>query len=305
MARQLATRSVDAIIAALAARQHGVVARLQLLAAGLTVAEIEGRVRRGLLIPLHRGVYAVGHAVLRSAGHRLAAVLACGDGAVLSHRSAAAHLALRASSATRIDITSARGSGRARAGLRVHRGAIEPWERTVHDAVPVTTPARTLLDLAEVLPRRPLERALAEAENLRLFDLAAIDRVLAAHPHRHGAARLRALLGDAGLGEDLTRSELEERVLALCDRHGIPRPRVNDRVAGLEVDFHWPAARLVVEADSRRHHLTAAAFERDRERDAHLMLHGIRVLRLTSRRIATEPGEVAATIRSLVASCRV
>jgi hypothetical protein len=110
------------------------------VAAGVTVAEIEGRVRRGLLIPLHRGVYAVGHAVLRPAGHRLAAVLACGGGAVLSHRSAGAHWALRASAAAVIDVTSPQGAGRRRAGVRVHRSSIEPWECTMHDAVPITTP---------------------------------------------------------------------------------------------------------------------------------------------------------------------
>jgi predicted transcriptional regulator of viral defense system len=300
MARQLATRSVDAVIAELAARQHGVVERLQLLAAGLTVAEIEGRVRRGLLIPLHRGVYAVGHAVLRPAGHRLAAVLACGGAAVLSHRSAAAHWDLRASAALTIDVTSPKGSGRTRDGLRVHRTSLHDWERAEHDGVPITTPARTLLDLAEVVPRRSLARAVAEAEQLRLFDLAAIERVVAVHAHRHGAARLRALLSDAGIGDGLTRSELEERVLAICDRHRLPRPLVNARVAGLEVDFYWPVAGLVVEADSRRYHLTAGAFERDRERDAQLMLHGLRVLRLTSRRIARAPDAVGATLSSLV-----
>jgi very-short-patch-repair endonuclease len=172
------------------------------------------------------------------------------------------------------------------------------------DGVPLTTPARTLLDLAEVVPGRALERAVAEAENLRLFDLSAVERTIAAHPHRHGAARLGAVLSDAAVGDELTRSELEERVLAICVRHRLPRPLLNARVAGLEVDFYWPAARLVVEADSRRYHLTSAAFERDRERDAQLMLHGIRVLRLTSRRIAAEPDGVAATLTALTRCAR-
>jgi hypothetical protein len=271
----------------------------------VTPAQIEGRVRRRVLIVLHRGVYAVGHAVLRPAGYRLAAVLACGTDAAASRAAAGAHWQIRRSAATRVDVTVASGSGRTRPGIRVHRDAIEPWERTVHDAVPVTTPARTLMDLAEVLPRRALERALDEADGLRLLDVGAIARVLDAHPYRAGTARLRSLLADVRIGEALTRSELEERVLALCDRRGLPRPAVNARVAGLEVDFLWPAARLVVEADSRRHHLTAAAFERDRERDAHLMLHGLRVLRLTSRRIVTEPDAVGDTLERLVADRRV
>jgi hypothetical protein len=218
--------------------------------------------------------------VLRPAGYRLAAVLACGAGAVLSHRSAAAHWALRPSAATAIDITSPKGAGRTRDGLRVHRTSLDQWERTEHDAVPITTPARTLLDLAEVVPRRSLARAV--------------------HAHRHGAVRLRALLADGRIGDALTRSEPEERVLAICERHRLPRPLVNARVAGLEVDFYWPVAGLVVEADSRRYHLTAGAFERDRERDAQLMIHGLRVLRLTSRRIARAPDAVGATLSSLV-----
>ena len=219
MTRKRTTRSVDAIIAAIAARQHGVVERLQLIAAGVTVAQIEGRIRRGLLIRLHQGVYAVGHAVLRPVAHRLAAVLACGSGALLGVRGAAAHWQIRPSAAAAIDVISPQGAGRRRAGVRVHRMEVEPWERTIHDAVPVTTPARTMLDLAEVVPRRALERAMSEAENLRLFDLAAIERVLHAHPRRHGAARLRAALDRAAVGDELTRSELEERVLAICERH--------------------------------------------------------------------------------------
>jgi Protein of unknown function (DUF559) len=170
----------------------------------------------------------------------------------------------------------------------------------VHDAVPVTTPARTLLDLAEVVPRRSLERAVEEAEALRLFDLRAVDRVLAAHPHRHGARRLWKVLGDTALDEGLTRSQLEERLVALAADAGLPRPAINARVAGLEVDCYWPQAGLVVEADSVRHHHTRAAFERDRARDAQLMLAGLRVLRLTHRRIVREPAAVRATLLALV-----
>ena len=121
--------------------------------------------------------------------------------------------------------------------------------------MPLTTPARTLLDLAEVVSAHDLERAVARAEGLRLFDLAAVERVMEAHPARAGSIRLARLLASQDLGDGLTRSELEERVLALCARMGVPRPLVNAVVAGLEVDFYWPASGLVVEADSRRHHL--------------------------------------------------
>lgn len=111
---------------------------------------------------------------------------------------------------------------------------------------------------------------------------------------------MRSLLEEHAVGSTLTRTELEERVLALCDRAGLPRPRVNARVADLEVDFLWARERLVAEADSRRYHATRWAFERDRERDAQLLLHGHGVVRFTDRRIAGRPEEVAATLTGLL-----
>lgn len=179
--------------------------------------------------------------------------------------------------------------------------AVYPFEIAARHGIPVTTAARTLLDLAEALRRRELERAADQAEGLRLFDVEAITQVLDAHPGRHGAARLRRLLTDYTIGEELTRSELEERILAICAAAGVPRPAVNARVAGLEVDFYWPAGRLVAEADGRRYHHTAAAFERDRERDAHLLVHGLRVVRLTHRRIVREPARGRADAGTLAA----
>ena len=146
---------------------------------------------------------------------------------------------------------------------------------------------------------------MAGAEGLRLFDLVAVERVMEAHPARAGSIRLARLLASQDLGDGLTRSELEERVLALCARMGVPRPLVNAVVAGLEVDFYWPASGLVVEADSRRHHLSPSAFERDRERDAILLRHGLRVLRLTHARIEREPGAVGADLLALTSPGRV
>lgn len=301
MVRERAQRSVDARIAALAARQYGVVTRRQLVALGVSGAAIEARVRRGRLHPLHRGVYAVGHPVVGIDGRRLAAAWSCGPHAVLSHRSAAGLWGLRADASARFDVTvPTRAGRRPRRGIVVHRMAVRPFEVTARDGIPVTTPARTLVDLAEVVGRRPLERAADEAQGLRLFDLVAIERVLDAHPGRHGSARVGALLAGYGIGAGLTRSELEERVLAVCDRAGVPRPAVNARVAGLEVDFLWAAERLVLEADSRRHHDTRAAFERDRERDARLLVAGLRVLRVTRGRLVLEPDEVGATLLALL-----
>jgi hypothetical protein len=299
---QRAQRSVDRLVADLATAQYGVVSRAQLVALGLGGAGVQSRVRRGRLHALHRGVYAVGHAAVGVDGRRLAAVLACGRGAVLSHRSAADLWGLRLSDTARLEVTvPTRGGRRRRGAIVVHRSAFEPFEATIRRGIPVTTPARTLLDLAEVVSRRALERAADQSEALRLFDLAALETVLRAHPDRHGAARLRRLLAAYEVGEQLTRSELEDRFVALCRRAGVPRPGINARVAGLEVDFYWPEARLVAEVDGLRHHHTRAAFERDRARDTRLMLHGLRVVRFTHRRIVREPGEIARTLRALAA----
>jgi AbiEi antitoxin C-terminal domain/Transcriptional regulator, AbiEi antitoxin/Protein of unknown function (DUF559) len=299
-----APRSIDAALAELATAQHGVVAITQLVELGLGAAGVRSRVRRGRLHPLHRGVYAVGHEAVGLHGRRLAAVLACGDEAVLSHRSAADLWGLRRSDAPHTEVTVPTHAGRRRRpGITVHRSSLAQFETTTTPhGIPTTTPARTLLDLAEVVPRRALEKAADQAEALRLFDLDALARVLRAHPHRHGAARLRGLLATYAIGEQFTRSELEERFLALCERHGIPAPRVNTRVAGLEVDFFWPQANLVAELDGHTHHGTRAAFERDRERDAHLLLQGVRTIRITRRRLATEPEATARLVLALSAS---
>jgi hypothetical protein len=245
-------------------------------------------------------VYAVGHGAVGVDGRRLAAVLACGPPAVLSHRSAADLWGLRRSDAPRPEVTVPTRAGRAhRPAMTIHRSSMQPFEQTTTKRIPVTTPARTLLDLAEVVPRRALERAADQAEALRLFDLEDIRRAMDTHPHRHGAARLGKLLTSHEVGETLTRSELEERFLALIDRAGVPRPAVNARVAGLEVDFFWPQSRLVAELDSITHHQTRAAFERDRERDAQLLLEGIRTVRITSGRLVTRPDDVARLVLTL------
>ena len=179
--------TTEPAIGRIADAQHGVVARAQLLALGLSADAIGRRVRNGRLRPLHRGVYAVGHLVVRREAHWLAAVLACGDDAVLSHATAAAHWGLRPSAATRVDVTVRGAGGRKRPGLRVHRYALLPGEITTHEAIPVTTPARTLLDLAAALPRRALERAVDQTEVLRLFDLTALAATISAHQGRAGA----------------------------------------------------------------------------------------------------------------------
>jgi very-short-patch-repair endonuclease len=292
---------VDRAIAALAARQHGVVATRQLAALGLSRNAVAARAAAGRLHRIHRGVYAVGHPVLPRYGRWMAAVLAAGPGAALSHASAAALWEMRASNATSTDVSVPRASGRAkRPGLRLHRAtALRSDEITRQHRIPVTTPARTLLDVAASLPRRALHRALDEAEILELFDLRALNETIDAHQGERGAGALAAALEEHVAGTTLTKSELEERMLAICDRHGLERPQVNEDVAGLEVDFLFAARRLVVEADSWRFHRTRRAFERDRERDAILARAGYRTLRFTHHQMTRRPSEVAATIDAL------
>jgi very-short-patch-repair endonuclease/predicted transcriptional regulator of viral defense system len=296
---KIVVRPADREIARLAARQHGVVATRQLAALGLSRNAIAARAAAGRLHRIHRGVYAVGHPVLPRYGRWMAAVLAAGPGAALSHASAAALWEIRPTAATKTDVSVRTPGGRERPGLRVHRAtALQPDETTKHHAIPVTTPARTILDLACSVPRRALERALDEAEILELFDLCELKRTTDAHRGQRGARVLAAALEEHDAGTTLTKSELEELMLKLCHDHGLEQPQVNEDIAGLEVDFLFAAKRLVVEADSWRFHRTRKAFERDRQRDAILARAGYRTLRFTHRQMTTEPEEVATTIRS-------
>jgi very-short-patch-repair endonuclease/predicted transcriptional regulator of viral defense system len=290
----------DRTAAELAARQHGVVARRQLVALGITDTAIAYRVRTARLHRLHQGVYAVGHPVLSRHGRWMAATLACGPHAALSHTSAAALWELRPSAATKIDVTVTTAGGRARAGLRIHRvPSLRDQEVTHHTGIPVTTPERTLLDLAATLAPRQIERALDQAEIHRLLDIRLVDDLARTHRNHRGTARLAAALHRHDPGTTLTRSELEEKMLALCGAHDLPRPQVNTIVAGLEVDFLFPAHALAVETDSWQFHRTRSAFERDRHRDAALARAGYRVLRFTDRQLADEPRVIAATLTAM------
>jgi hypothetical protein len=296
---KLVEHAIDAELARLAGRQHGVVATRQLSALGLARGGVAARARAGRLHRVHRGVYAVGHTVLTVNGRRMAAVLAAGPGAVLSHASAAALWDIRPTSATRIDISVRSAGGRAkRPGLRIHRTpTLQTAEITAHQGIRVTSPARTFLDLASSLPRRALERALDEAEIRELYDRRALEAVALAHAGEHGARALAEALAQDG-DPVLTDSELEEIMLGLCDEQQLERPTPRAWVAGLRVDFLFAASRLVVETDGYRYHRTRRAFERDRERDAILARAGYRTLRFTHRQLTREPALVAETIRS-------
>lgn len=286
----------DVRVAALAARQHGVISYRQLKALGLDKSAVERRVRRGALTGVRRGVYAVGHTNLTPEGHFLSAVFACGDCAVLSHGSAAVLWTLRPLKGPRVDVTVPSGGTRARRGaLIVHRSPVPPDHRTVRERIPVTTPNRTLIDLADCSTRRELERAIDEAVYLG-WDLSSLQPL----PGRRGAGLLSSVLDEHQDGTTRTRSDFEELLLDLCRQHDLPEPLVNQTIEGYEVDFTWPEARLIVEADGWSAHRSRTAFERDRLRDADLGAAGWRVIRITWRRLMREPEAVAAQIARLL-----
>jgi very-short-patch-repair endonuclease len=232
----------------------------------------------------------------------MAAILAAGPDAVLSHRSAAALWGIRSTSRRRIELTVPRAI-RSRSGIEIHRGRLPLDEVVVFHGIPVTTPPRTLLDLASVVPRRHLEHALNEAEVLRLTDPLSVAELLRRYSRRTGTAALKRLIEDKTIGTDITRSELERRFLAFLDDHGLPRPRVNALIEvggrALEIDCTWPEQRLAVELDDRATHATSAAFERDRARDRILQAAGWRVIRVTWRQLHEEPAAVAEDLRTL------
>lgn len=290
------------MIGKLAARQHGVVSRRQLLDAGITDGAMERRLASGHLVRLHRGVYAVGHAQLRREGRWLAAVLAAGPGAALSHRSAAALHGIRESGGAS-DVTSTRRV--AVRGVVVHRTSrLDAGDVTSRHGVPVTTLARTLVDLAGILTPQQLGKLLREADRAgRLSAATACEARERVARRRDEAARaLRAALAEhEALATSLTLSELEDRFLALLAAADVPRPRTNHPVAGFKLDAAWPDERLAVELDGWAFHRDRAAFQADRARDAALVRAGWRVVRFTHADVARRPAVVADTLRALLA----
>ena len=291
----------DGRIAELAARQGGVVSSEQLSALGLDTRDIGHRLSIGRLHRLHRGVYAVGHRRLAGQGRYMAAVLACGKCAVVSHRSAAAWWGLLQTDQALVDVTSPHGR-HAIAGVRRHQArSLAPHDTTIHDGMPITSVARTLLDLAATVRSDRLERALAQAERLQLYDHRAIADVLS----RSNGHRGRTALTKATAAEPkLTRSELEIRFLALVRQAGLPEPQTNLPLIALdhpdpEVDFYWPTHRLVVETDGWKDHGTKTAFKRDRRKDAALVASGYRVLRFTYDDVTRDGATVVRRLRAV------
>lgn len=289
-----------ASLAALATKQDGVVGHRQLLRLGFSRASVQRLVAGKHLHALHHGVYAVGHSSVSVRGRWIAALLAGGPGAVLSHATAAAVWDLRDGVGPVIHVTTARSRGR-RDGIRFHQvRKAHPEDWTRRNGLPVTSVARVLLDLAAESSLAQLGRLVERAERLRLFDAVAIQRVLS----RAGGHRGRRPLGEVVAGQSGpppdTRSELERRFLELCIHGGLARPALNVTVAGFEVDALWPMERVVVELDGFEVHRTREAFERDRARDAVLQTLDYKVLRFTDRRLKCQPEAVLAGIRSLI-----
>jgi very-short-patch-repair endonuclease len=232
----------------------------------------------------------------------MAAVLACGPDAALSHASAAALWGMRRGEPTVIDVT-ARRTGRKRPGIRIHRPR-RPAETTTHDRIRVTTPARTILDMAAILTASRLEALLNQAEIRELTHYPALDALARANPGHRGAAKLQRTLSSYHAGSDIDRSDLEILFAETCRAHDLPTPRINQPVAGKEVDFLFADERLIVEVDSWRYHKTRRAFEDDRARDVLTTAAGYRTLRFTDRQLTGRPEHVANAIHAVLADRR-
>jgi Protein of unknown function (DUF559) len=293
-----------AAIAQLADRQYGVVARRQLATIGVGRGAIEKQLLRRSLIPLHRGVYAVGHRQLRIEGRWLAAVLAVGQGAVLSHRDAAAlHRMRKPPESKKVSVTTGKdATGTSKLWVKARR-TLTNEDVTIIRGIPVTSPARTLVDIAGMLTAAQLQSTLGEADRKGLLDVDAVERALnrTKGRHGHGHARLRAAL-DAHLqaGATLTRSELEERFLDLVIHFGLPRPLLNAPALGYEVDALWQRERVVVELDGWANHKERQAAAKDREKTNRLQAAGYVVLRFMHADLIRRPGDVAAIVRRML-----
>ena len=280
---------------------HGVASMAELRAAGIGRGAVENRLKTGRLFAKYRGMYAVGRPDLTVWGERRAIVLACGEDAVLSHRSAAGAWGLRPDGGRLWDVTVPE-KRRPRGQVRLHRSPVPAAERAELEGIPVTSVPRTLLDLSALIERHQLRRAIERAVDLELFNLPDVEAVLRAHPGRRGSPALRALLADfAAHGETHTRSDLEALFLHICIDHGLPRPRINATNSGREVDATWPGRDLLVEIDSWTHHRHRQAFTTDRAKDRAALRDGRRTARFTGDELERDPGAVAAELRALLA----
>jgi very-short-patch-repair endonuclease len=290
----------------LAEGQHGVVGRRQLVALGLSEREIEGRLSAGRLHPVAHGVYAVGHRAISQRSRWMAAVLACEQGTVLSHRSAAGLWGIRDPVGCPVEVTVSRKSTSS-SRLRRHHSMLPPDEVTVFEGIPVTVVPRTILDLAVRSSIDFVENAIRQAEYLRLYDRLSLLDLIDRYPGRRGVRRVReALARIETLPSGRTRSRLEERFLLFLRRRGLPRPRLNDWIMvdekRYQVDCHWYGTGQIVELDSWEGHGTRSAFREDRARDRVLRTAGYSVTRISWAQLDDEPEAVASDLRKLLSA---
>ena len=288
--------AVDSLITTLAWRQFGLVAVWQAIPLGVTHDQLRARVADGRLHRVHRGVYSILPPPLSVPARWLAAALAYGPTAVVSHLTSAFLWDLVRPRGSVVHVTVPEAKRRRRNSIAVHGMAIEPFERTFKQAIPVTSVARTLLDLAGSVPVHTLQRAYERAERLRLLDLRQVAAVLDAHPRRRGARRLRRLARYDPSAAAQAASELELRFLDLIRRAGLPMPQVNVLVEGFLVDCYWPRAGLVVELDGYEFHSGRREFQRDREKVTALQLAGLTVLPFTHHDVTRRPRSVVASV---------
>lgn len=295
----IATGSVPPgrILARIATRQHGVISRAQIFALGLGPAFIHDGLASGRLHQLHLGVYAVGHERLTQQSHWLAAVLACGGPSLLSHRSAAALWRIAFLELGRVDVLIPGRGSRFRPGVAMRRTRNLPaTDRTEIDGIPVTTLNRTLLDLAAIATESQLRKAVAEADRQELLDVPSLTALCVSRPGRRGTGALGRVAREQRGPISATRSPPETDFLAVCIRRDFPTPAVNVPLAGYEADFLWPAARLVVEIDSRGYHRSWAEQERDRAKDAAFQEAGHNVLRYSQETLDADEDATFAQI---------
>lgn len=288
---------------ALAKSQHGIVSRQQLLSIGLSTEAIRHRVERGRLHSVMRGVYAVGWPVLTRQARWMAAVLACGDGAMLSHGSAAALWKIGAEPRGLVEVSVRRRCELRRPGLRVRgRPALAPRDCTSQDGIPVTTPVRTLVDLATQLRPMAIERAVNEADKRDLIDPETLRAALEAHAGQPGVPALRRLLDARAFR--LSDSDLEILFRPIAAAAGLTPPLTKQHLNGYEVDFYWPDLGLVVETDGLRYHRTASTQTRDVRRDRAHTIAGLTPLRFTHYEIKYEAARVQAELQQAAARVR-
>jgi predicted transcriptional regulator of viral defense system len=290
----------------LALAQHGVVTLGQLEALGFSGRTVQQRERARRLHRIHQGTYSLLPGPVTVRAKFMAAVLASGPEAVLSHRSAAYLWGLVDDWEEPIHVTAPHRRGRSPGSVAAHRdGSLLPTDKTLRFGIPCTSLARTLLDYAGLAQEWELQKAVAQAEILRLLHMPTLRALLKRCRRRRGVARLRLLLDAIDPQAKRARSELERLFLGMCSRHDLPKPEVNVWLTAADgkryqADFLWRDARLIVEADSRRFHDTHSAFVKDRKREQQLQLARWRVSRCTWEQVERESRLLAITIHGLL-----